>query len=339
MYSQIVNRKFLILLVIGCIFCLGKGSVSCATEVDETQEIVEEEYGTISFGATEGRVYVWEEPSQDSNWVGKLYTDNMVNILSVEGDWALIESGTVIGYVELEHLLNEEEASIHSAEIGTLWVTVDAVALNVRKGPGYKYEIMGIVEKGTQLLVVGDNKNGWQKVQYEDSDFYVLATYVTEEVEYSYAESKEEEQRFCEYAEAMYRIKFGVMSRSIKTIDESAFDGEIDGASIVEFAMQFLGNPYVWGGTSLLYGCDCSAFVQAVYGYAGYELPRSSSSFPYVGYGVSYSDVEVGDIICYSGHVAIYLGNGKVISAAGEEKGIGISNATYTTIIAVRRIL
>ena len=110
------------------------------------------------------------------------------------------------------------------------------------------------------------------------------------------------------------------------------------GSSIVDYATQFVGNPYVWGGTSLTGGADCSGFTQSVYAQFGYSLPRTSYEQQNWGTEVSYADAQPGDLICYGGHVAIYMGNGQIVHASNSRDGIKISNdATYRTILSVRR--
>ena len=110
------------------------------------------------------------------------------------------------------------------------------------------------------------------------------------------------------------------------------------GSSIVDYATQFVGNPYVWGGTSLTNGADCSGFTQSVYAQFGYSLPRTSYEQQNWGTEVSYADAQPGDLICYGGHVAIYMGNGQIVHASNSRDGIKISNdATYRTILSVRR--
>ena len=112
------------------------------------------------------------------------------------------------------------------------------------------------------------------------------------------------------------------------------------GSSVVDYATQFVGNPYVWGGTSLTNGADCSGFVQSVYANFGVSLPRTSYEQQNAGYEVSYSDAQPGDLICYGGHVAIYMGDGKIVHASNSRDGIKISNdATYRTITSVRRLV
>lgn len=108
--------------------------------------------------------------------------------------------------------------------------------------------------------------------------------------------------------------------------------------AIVSYAGQFIGNPYVFGGTSLTRGTDCSGFVRGVYAHFGVSLPRTSYSMRSVGYEVSYSDIQPGDIVCYAGHVGIYAGNGQIVNAIDESRGIGMSNVKYAKIITIRRI-
>ena len=146
------------------------------------------------------------------------------------------------------------------------------------------------------------------------------------EVTFSYGETKEEEAARLQ-AEAEQRAR------------EEAERKQAQRQAVVDYACQFIGNPYVWGGTSLTKGVDCSGFVMQVYAHYGISLPHSSSALRGVGRGVSYSEAQPGDIICYSGHVAIYLGGGKIVHASNPKDGIKVSTATYKKILAVRRVM
>ncbi len=118
-----------------------------------------------------------------------------------------------------------------------------------------------------------------------------------------------------------------------------SYSTNISGQDVVNYAMQFIGNPYVWGGTSLTNGADCSGFVMSVYAHFGISLPHSSYLLRSCGQGVSYANAQPGDLICYSGHVAIYAGGGRIVGAQSSAIGIATQTATYRTILAVRRVL
>ena len=139
--------------------------------------------------------------------------------------------------------------------------------------------------------------------------------------------------------------EYGNVIDSDNTVDPDTVDtssssssSSSSGSSIVDYATQFVGNPYVWGGTSLTGGADCSGFTQSVYAQFGYSLPRTSYEQQNWGTEVSYADAQPGDLICYGGHVAIYMGNGQIVHASNSRDGIKISNnAAYRTILSVRR--
>ncbi len=114
--------------------------------------------------------------------------------------------------------------------------------------------------------------------------------------------------------------------------------GSSSGQAIANYACQFIGNPYVAGGTSLTNGADCSGFVYSVFKDKGYSVPRTSHELRSVGTEVSYSNAAPGDIVCYAGHVGIYIGNGNIVHASTPKSGIKITHATYKTILSVRRV-
>ena len=140
------------------------------------------------------------------------------------------------------------------------------------------------------------------------------------------------------------KIETILMDRIYKNIYYDLYENDIEekritGQEVVDYACKYIGNPYVWGGTSLTNGADCSGFVQSVYKHFGIYVPRTSLLQRRAGCAVSYENVEIGDIICYEGHVGLYIGNGKIVNARSPEEGIGITSATYDRILAVRRVI
>ena len=126
----------------------------------------------------------------------------------------------------------------------------------------------------------------------------------------------------------------------VDTSSSSSSSSSGSGSAIADYATQFVGNPYVYGGTSLTNGADCSGFTQSVYANFGVSLPRTSYEQQNAGTEVSYADAQPGDLICYGGHVAIYMGNGRIVHASNSVDGIKISdNAAYRTIVSVRRLV
>ena len=169
--------------------------------------------------------------------------------------------------------------------------------------------------------------------EYTDDDGYDYEERDDEE-DYSENDADYEENESCEKNEA-------AGDSGYESTTSTAVSGYgSSGSSVVDYATQFVGNPYVWGGTSLTNGADCSGFVQSVYSNFGVSLPRTSYEQQNAGTEVSYSDAQPGDLICYGGHVAIYMGDGKIVHASNSRDGIKVSdNAAYRTIVSVRRLV
>lgn len=152
-----------------------------------------------------------------------------------------------------------------------------------------------------------------------------------------YADAQEVARRAQEIKEETARIRKQALKEAARRKEEKRVANR---QAVADFAVQFVGNPYVWGGTSLTGGADCSGFTQSVYANFGVSLPRTSYEQQYAGTEVSYADAQPGDLICYGGHVAIYMGNGRIVHASNSVDGIKISdNAAYRTIVSVRRLV
>ena len=152
-----------------------------------------------------------------------------------------------------------------------------------------------------------------------------------------YADAQEVARRAQEIKEETARIRKQALKEAARRKEEKRVANR---QAVADFAVQFVGNPYVWGGTSLTGGADCSGFTQSVYANFGVSLPRTSYEQQNAGTEVSYADAQPGDLICYGGHVAIYMGNGRIVHASNSVDGIKISdNAAYRTIVSVRRLV
>ncbi len=293
-----------------------------------------------------GFTYIRSAPDEASDWNGKLYSDSTVTVLEYAGDWTKIRSGSVEGYVPGNVLYTGEEAKQHAKEYEKEEATVDAYVLNVRNGQGTDADILTQVLLNEQYEVIGESVNNWYPVKVGEVEGWVSGDYVTVESTWAYAESKEEETQRIAKEDARKETQVSDTSKGVRPnssdIQETVSlqsEGNSAGQSVVNFACQFIGNPYVWGGTSLTQGADCSGFVQSVYANFGIALPRTTYDMVNVGYEVSYEQAMPGDLVLYDGHVGLYMGDGNIVNAMNEVDGIGICSATYAPIITIRRVL
>lgn len=224
--------------------------------------------------------------------------------------------------------------------------------LYVRSEPTKESEYVGKLYPGYAAKITGP-VGEWTAVESGDVTGYVKTEYILTGAEaQTYAENlvTEAQQEGKEEAEAFtYAVsRKSEEAQMTQEVQENVHQTETtevsaqpasNGQAIVDYACQFIGNPYVWGGTSLTDGADCSGFVQSVFAHFGISLPRTTYDQINAGVEVSYDQAMPGDLICYDGHIGIYIGNGQIVNAQNPEQGIGISPATYTTILSVRRIV
>lgn len=310
----------------------------------------EEDYSNLVIAQVNDYVNVRSEASEESEIIGKLYNESVGNFVSeAEGGWYLIESGSVKGYVKAEYVVTGDAAVELAGKVGKRMATVNTTTLFVREEATTESSVIGMVPIEDELIVTEEGAvDGWVKVSVEEGDGYVSNEFVSLSTEFVKAESKaEEEARLAKEEEARQRAnaaaakKEGSSSKSSKKSSGggAAVGGSGRGSAVANFACQFVGNPYVYGGSSLTNGTDCSGFVMSVYANFGVGLPHSSGALRGVGADVGgLANAQPGDIVCYSGHVGIYIGGGNIVHASTAATGIKISNASYKPVLSVRRI-
>ena len=275
----------------------------------------------------------------------------MGHFIEEENGWYKITSGNCTGYVKGEYCVTGEDAVELAKEVGVRIATVTTTTLKVRKEPSMEASVLGLVPIEDELVVT-EELDGWVKVDIEEGFGYVSTDYVTLSTEFVEAESKEEEEARLEKerkareeanaAAARAQAERAAAQSNVSKKPSTAvtsISGSGAGVDVVNYALQFVGNPYVYGGSSLTNGTDCSGFVMSVYAHFGVSLPHSSAADRNVGYDVGgLSNAIPGDIVCYSGHVGIYIGNGQIVHASSSTTGIIVSNASYRQPLCVRRI-
>ena len=285
----------------------------------------------IAFANVTDALNVRKGPGTNYSRIGKLGKNAYCIVESVEDGWAKISSGSVKGYCSTEYLIMGDEAVKLAEKYGTLTATVNRGIrnLNVRSSADTTTDnVIAKVSGGESFKVVKEvviSKNDpeaktfvqieWNNDAQKNVEAYVSSEFVT--VAYKYKEAVESSS----YGDGVSQLR----------------------TNMIDYAMRFLGTPYVWGGNSLTRGVDCSGFVQQVFKWAGYSTPRVSRDMARTYSRVSASEAKAGDLVFYHDlrtgvvdHVAIYIGNGKIIHA---NNGVEISNVNYRTVYKYARVI
>ena len=277
-----------------------------------TQEAPSTIYGYTNLGIAnvEETLNVRETPSADSSMVGKMPKNAAGEILETLDGWYKIQSGDVTGYVSADYLITGEEAAARAEEVKQTIATVKTPTLNVREEPNTECSILALMPQGEELNVLED-LSGWVKVDLDNTNGFISKDYVDISVQLPKAMT-------------MTEVRYG----------NGVSDVRVD---LISYATQFVGNPYVWGGTSLTNGADCSGFTLSIFAKYGVYLPHSSKAQANCGTRISASEAKPGDLFFYGSgssisHVAIYIGNGQIVHASSKKTGIKISNAFYRSL-------
>ena len=274
-------------------------------------------YTNLGIAHVDNNLNIRAAAEEEGKLVGKLPKDAACEVLDSDDTWAHIKSGKVEGYVSLEYLLTGIPAKRRAEELAVTMARVTTDSLKVRAQANTESEVITLVPNGEELEVA-DVEGDWVKVYLDDEDVYVSAEYVEVSAELGTAIT-------------MTELLYG----------QGVSDVRVD---LCQYAKEFLGNPYVWGGTSLTRGADCSGFVLSVFKKYGVGLPHSSVAQSGLGTTIKVSEAQPGDLIFYGNgrsinHVAIYIGGGQVIHASNPKTGIRISNVSYRSPVKAVRIL
>lgn len=265
-----------------------------------------------------GNLNVRSDASPNASIVGKMSNLAACEIMDEVDGWYKITSGEVEGYVSSEFIATGVHAKVLGMENAYTRAIVKTNGLNVRSGASEDSEIITQVGVGEELEVVSV-ENGWVACALNTDTVYVKEEFV-------------EVKDGLSTAVTLAQLRYG------KDVSEVRVE-------LCEYALQFVGNPYVWGGTSLTKGADCSGFVLSVYKNYGHKLSHSSRAQINEGTEIPYKDAQPGDLLFYGSsrknisHVAIYIGGGQIVHANDERTGIVVSNAYYRTPVGACSIL
>jgi cell wall-associated NlpC family hydrolase len=324
-------------------------SISSTTEVEtlNSKEVtlnenikIDIDLKKLAFNQNSSSIYIYEKPNENSKKVGILpangigevtdyreFSSDIEKFIAGDAEWYKIQSGDISGYIKNEDLLVGTKAVERLNEAyGSMAKITSNTNVRVRVSASTNADVIDNLKPDTIVQLNKNSKNNkadWTAVLIDGEEGYIRSDLVTPIND-----------------DIVYATKYSAPQKETTNKNQIVIPPEEETPSeVVKYAMQFLGNPYVWGGTSLTNGADCSGFVMSVYSAFGVSLPHSSLLDRNVGVAVAYDEIQPGDIVCYDGHVGIYAGDGKIVNALNKRSGIVLTNVNYDTVLAVRRVL
>lgn len=290
------------------------------------------QYDNLVISKVNNYLNVREEPSQDGKIIGKMTSKAAGEILETLDGWYKIKSGPITGYISADpqYTATGQEAIDLAMQTADLKAVIRTDVLNVRTEPSTDAKIWTQIVKDERYSVVAQ-LDGWVQIELDSVDA---------------EDGSETDKAYISTRDNNVEVRYALNEAIKFSLDEIAASNAASLRSrIVNYALQFVGNPYVWGGTSLTNGVDCSGFTMKVLQNFGVSLPHYSGSQAQMGKGIKSSEMRPGDLIFYAGsngrvnHVAMYIGNGQVVHAASRKSGIKISTWNYRSPVAIRNVL
>lgn len=290
------------------------------------------QYNNLVISKVNNYLNVREEPKPDGKIIGKMTSKAAGEILETVDGWYKIQSGPIVGYIssDPQYTATGQEAKDIAMETATLRAVIKTDVLNVRTEPNTEAKIWTQIVRDERYPVAAQ-LDGWVEIELDSVDEDDGTT-----MDKAYISTRDNN------VEVRYALNEAIKFSPSEIAANNAASRR---SKLVNFALQYVGNPYVWGGTSLTKGVDCSGFTMRVMQQFGVSLPHYSGSQAKMGKAVTSANMRPGDLIFYAGsggqvnHVAIYIGNGQVVHAASRKSGIKISTWNYRSPVAIRNML